>query len=245
MSSSPGQQAPNLLTLNIHTLSHDKSRIQTFILYTLGIDYNTRTSAFLHPSDRDFFLTLGRWFVNLHHTFRGGAQKPSPQQVNALAPLLLRLIYAPTSRSLPIDLLVTTTIRFLRSRERQGRYKSCVTDVLREDGLPRLAEKLFLDDTEVLRDVAKGASVAANVRRRIRAISGRYFEVTGPALWRVDHYEMFFVAKRELWVFYLLNEGGELRRRGEKKQSARRTWRVSLSSVGMSPAQFCVEGIDR
>ena len=76
--------------------------------------------------------------------------------------------------AIPIDIFILATVRYVRSLEAFGRYRSCLPFV-HEDGLERLAEKLRGDRVLTSYSVTTDDEMWKSTRKEICKTSSRYF----------------------------------------------------------------------
>lgn len=188
--------------------------MRNFLLHTLAIDYNFILGILFTQEDREHFAALGRWFIALYRANQT-TTLPEAEVTNAV-PYLCDLVYSPAHRlNIPVDAFIVGTIRYVRSLERYGEYRSCNASVLRDDGLHRLAEKLYFDDMHLIALLLQ-PPVRAYIRMSLDAFSRQYFASVGPMLWRSKFLDTRPVSEGMPRIPYTLNEAG-------KKYEARRT----------------------
>lgn len=179
--------------LQLLDLEREAARLRTFLLHTVAVDYKCPLPvalpalgcfipAVLTPDDRAFFVRLGTWFIQLHRAHR--VRRIPAQDISTFAPYLLRYLDAPThhdSVRIPVDVVVVAIIRYLRSVQQYGEYRSCVSEVLRNDGMHRFAEKSWWDQVILKYVLMQEPAVQAGMRRRAEAVAGQYVVLGNPA----------------------------------------------------------------
>lgn len=182
-------------------------RMTNFLLFVLAVDYALDIGIYLTTEVRQHFLTLARWLLDLYRAHKNG--RLANEDVTKAQPYLYAYVHAPTrALKVPIDVLVSTSIRHLRSHERHGSYRSCTMDVLEAGGLSSLAEKMFFDGN-VLAPLANNRSVIALMWARIDALARRYFSMVGPPSRQIVLMDMMLETTTTARILYKLHDKGK------------------------------------
>lgn len=178
----PGRALDGVITLLSSDVQEETRRMRSFMLYTIDVDYDCRGGYILGDEDRTHFFRLGRWLLSLYQEkTQAERKKRLPRYCSDFNLWLLRAIYAPAyALDLPIDVFVVALVRFVRSICLHATYQSCIQDVLRGDGLDRLAEKLFFDQHEVLKCFEGDANVRVAFKCAMEAEMRKHVEQVGP-----------------------------------------------------------------
>ncbi|KAK3714175.1 hypothetical protein LTR37_007977 [Vermiconidia calcicola] len=154
----------------------EAERLRNFLFFTLLVDYQCLGGIKLTGVDRNHFTAVGNRIDDLRIASVSTALTEEENQT--LAPYFWRYIHAPCNiLGLPVDSVVIAILRFIKYRDRRGRYKGSTHGLLIELGPGILASKIDMDRTIVIPRVISPADQTRRQKllQKVEVVSRQYF----------------------------------------------------------------------
>lgn len=138
-------------------------RLRRFLEYVICIDYHVKPRTKLSQTDRQYFARINDGILECHDTL--SAPSPDYNGQNRLAGYIWDHIHEPCHKTgLRPEYAMTAITRSFKY-QLSGKYNGCVWEILRDQGIGPLAEKLSVDRYEMISAVFK--SCPAELRRAV------------------------------------------------------------------------------
>jgi hypothetical protein len=133
-------------------VDRETERIRNMLEFTLAVDYQGYSAAFMSAADREHFTHISKAMRQLGSTVvqfskRPGQEvTPNPEERQVLAAYFWKYVFEPCKiLSLPLDTVCDSIVALSQYTDCKGRYKGSVFGVLQQHGMERLAAKLYRD----------------------------------------------------------------------------------------------------
>jgi hypothetical protein len=163
-------------------INRETERIRNMLEFTLAVDYQAYTTASLSANDREHFLHINKALRQLRSTVvlqsrrPGDEVRPNREERQVFAAYFWKYLFEPCrALSLPLDFVYNSIDALSKYLDSKGSYKGSVFGLLQQDGVERLAAKLYWDRHVMIPTVFTDYTSRNRMLHGVNAIEELYF----------------------------------------------------------------------